>query len=91
MADAYVYYTLPDGFLPTAMVTALFKAMQPYTAAAPRLYRRCDGQPTWMEVYSGIEDVAAFKTALQKALNDWPSGLVRHTEWFEPVADETAP
>jgi Domain of unknown function (DUF4936) len=56
-----------------------------------RLLRRADGTDTWMEIYEGVSDAAAFETALRQAVADagfdslLAADSVRHVERFVDV------
>lgn len=69
MASLYVYYRIDpaQALLAAARIDALLAAMAVHCAMPPRRLRRCDDASTWMEVYEGIADRAAFAAALDAA------------------------
>ncbi len=71
MRAAYVYYRVDPARAgeADARISALLNAMTPYCAFAPRCMARCDDPQTWMEIYEGIADWAAFLDALDTQVN----------------------
>ncbi|MDP3420888.1 MAG: DUF4936 family protein [Thiobacillus sp.] len=69
MASAYVYYRIDPAqtMLAAARIDALLAVMAAHCNAPPRRLQRCDDASTWMEVYEGIADRAAFAAALDAA------------------------
>lgn len=88
MRAAYVYYRVDPARAgeADARISALLNAMTPYCAFAPRCMARCDDPQTWMEIYEGIADWAAFTTALQHAVQKTGMDVCtlgeRHLECF---------
>lgn len=70
MASIYVYYRIDpvQALLAAARIDALLGAMAAHCATPPRRLQRCDDASTWMEVYEGIADQAAFAAALHAAV-----------------------
>lgn len=70
MASIYVYYRIDPAQAPlaAARIAALLAAMAAHCSAPPRRLQRCDDASTWMEVYEGIADRAAFGVALHAAV-----------------------
>ncbi|MDO9467765.1 MAG: DUF4936 family protein [Thiobacillus sp.] len=70
MASIYVYYRIDPAQAPlaAARIDALLDMMAAHCSAPPRRLQRCDDASTWMEVYEGIADVAAFAAALDAAV-----------------------
>ena len=70
MRSAYVYYRIDPAQAPlaAARVAAVLDAMAAHCSAPPRRLSRCDEAATWMEIYEGIADFAAFATALEAAV-----------------------
>lgn len=88
MRHAYVYYRIDPAqlHLATARIDALLDMMARHCAARPRRLMRCDDPLTWMEIYEGIADYAAFSNALKAALRglgcDGFTRGERHLECF---------
>jgi len=78
----YVYYRVDAaraGAL-RAQVDALLRAIESGCGVRGRWMRRRDDPSTFMEVYEGVRDEAAFEALL--ARESAPLGLDRHTERF---------
>jgi len=75
---AYVYYRIDPAHVAACAgrIDALLAAMAPCCANPPRRLRRCDDADTWMEIYEGIADWAAFERALEREVRR--SGAARH-------------
>jgi hypothetical protein len=92
MQDAYVYYRVDERQLETAAtrVDALLHALAPHCATLPRRTVRCDDPATWMEIYEGIDDFAAFSAALAERVQDLACAAFirgeRHVECFRAAA-----
>ncbi|OZA13947.1 MAG: DUF4936 domain-containing protein [Hydrogenophilales bacterium 17-62-8] len=94
MSSAYVYYRIDpaQADLAAARIDALLDAMAAHCRHPPRRMSRCDGPETWMEIYEGIADFAAFAAALNAAA--LPLGCAaftrgeRHLECFS-APDQT--
>jgi multidrug resistance efflux pump len=86
----FVYYRVAQGH--AAGIAAQVRGMQAELAAATgvsgRLLQKDDASGTWMEVYEGVPDGAAFEAGLQQAvLRAGLQGLpavdgARHVERF---------
>lgn len=92
MRHVYVYYRIDAARTAqlAACVDALFAALRAYCTTPPRRLRRCDDASTWMEVYEGVRDAAAFAATMneqvaQLGLDALISGG-RHVECFEADA-----
>ncbi len=83
MSSFYVYYRVDAGRLPAlrADVERLFAAVEAATGVRGRWMRRRDEPSTYMEVYEGVGDDAAFEALLER--ESAGLGLQRHTERFE--------
>lgn len=70
MKSAYVYYRVDpaQARLAAERIDALLHRMAAHCSRPPRRMRRCDDPETWMEVYEGIADAAAFFAALRTAV-----------------------
>lgn len=92
MASIYVYYRIDpaQAQLAAARIDALLGTMAAHCLTPPRRLQRCDDASTWMEVYEGIADVAAFSTALHAAVAAQGCTAFiqgdRHLECFTAVA-----
>jgi hypothetical protein len=86
MKFAYVYYRIDptQARLAANRVDALLDAMAAYCSEPPRRLERCDDAATWMEIYAGIADFAAFAAALDVAGVDCAAFTLgeRHLECF---------
>ena len=88
----FVYYRIPaenTGQL-RARALEVFQDVAHETGVAGRLMRRRDDPGTWMEVYEGVADVAAFEASLAASVlrRDFtqllaPGGM-RKNEIFQP-------
>ena len=95
MKHAYVYYRIDpaQAGLIAPRIDTLLDALAQYCSQPPRRLRRCDDPSTWMEIYEGIADFAAFSAALDRAVLDLDcAGATvgeRHLECFsasDPVS-----
>lgn len=92
MRTAYVYYRVePAHAVECARcVDALLAAMAFCCASPPQRLRRCDDADTWMEIYEGIADWAAFERTLEREIRcrgaDQYAIGGRHLECFAPFA-----
>ena len=91
MKHAYVYYRIdPAQADPAAArIDALLHALHALAAHCrqpPRRLIRCDDAATWMEMYEGIADLAAFVAALNAAVQTFGCAAFtqgeRHLECF---------
>ncbi len=83
----FVWYRVPgDAAAARAIVDALQRDVASRTRVVGRLLTRTGAPPTWMEVYEGVGDPAAFEAALADAVTRHgvaahaPEG--RHVESF---------
>jgi len=94
VVSAYVYYRIDSEkvVLAVTRIDALLNMMALHCGAPPRRLSRCDDTTTWMEVYEGITDFAAFATALDTAAQTFDCSTFtrgeRHLEYF-CAADST--
>ena len=81
----YVYYKLDAARLEsaTAFVDALFKIVKKEFNVHGRWMRRRDDASTYMEVYEGVKDGAAFEALMQA--EGVKLGVPRRLEIFSPV------
>jgi hypothetical protein len=93
--SAYVYYCIDpaQAQLASNRVDALLSTMATHCSEPPRRLKRCDDVATWMEIYEGIADFAAFAAALDMAMASVDSAAFilgeRHLECFS--APDPAP
>lgn len=82
MTSYYVYYRVDPARLELLRPTLekLFKAVEGRTGIRGRWMRRRDDPTTYMEVYEGVQDEAAFEAVL--ARESAGLGLERKTERF---------
>ena len=96
MKSVYVYYRIHPAQEAVAAdrIDALLGVMTEHCTEPPRRLSRCDDSATWMEIYEGIGDYAAFTVALAAAARSL--GCVsftqgeRHLECFSPHGDGPA-
>ncbi|MBW8329523.1 MAG: DUF4936 family protein [Thiobacillus sp.] len=87
-SSAYVYYRIDpeQAQLAARRIDALLNTMAAHCSAPPRRLSRCDDAATWMEIYEGIADFAAFTEALERATADAAGAAFilgeRHLECF---------
>jgi hypothetical protein len=81
----YVYYKLDAARLPAAMsfVNELFQIVKKEFDVHGRWMRRRDDPSTYMEVYEGVKDGAAFETLMQ--FEGVKLGVPRRLEIFTPM------
>ncbi|HEX7971923.1 MAG TPA: DUF4936 family protein [Thiobacillus sp.] len=88
MKHAYVYYRIDPAQvdLAAARIDALLHALAAHCTQPPRRLARCDDAATWMEMYEGIADFAAFAAALNAAVRTFGCATFtrgeRHLECF---------
>jgi len=93
--SAYVYYRIDpaQADLAAAWIDALLDAMAVHCRRPPRRMSRCDDPETWMEIYEGIADFAAFAAAQEAAVQAFNCAAFtrneRHLECFS--APDQAP
>jgi hypothetical protein len=82
VTNYYVYYKLQDRSAESLRpaVETLFNAVHAATGVRGRWMRRRDEAGTYMEVYEGVGDEAAFERVLKD--ESGKLGLQRHTERF---------
>jgi hypothetical protein len=84
----YVYYRIDpaQASLAARRIDALLDALAVYCSQPPRRLSRCDDGTTWMEIYEGIADFAAFSAALDAAIRTFGCTAFtrgeRHLECF---------
>jgi len=84
--SAYVYYRIDptQAQLAAGRVDALLNLMAGYCSERPRRLVRCDDVLTWMEIYEGIADFAAFYAALETAVQTFNcAGFTRNERHLE--------
>lgn len=92
MKSAYVYYRIDpvQADLAATRIDALLDTLAAYCSQPPRRLVRCDDVLTWMEIYEGIADFAAFYAALETAVQTFDcAGFTRnerHLECFSAPA-----
>jgi len=85
---AYVYYRIDplQAGLAAVRIDTLLKTMATHCSQPPRRLNRCDDAATWMEIYEGIADFAAFAAALNAAVQTAGCAAFtqgeRHLEFF---------
>lgn len=88
MKSVYVYYRIDpaQGRLAADRVNALLCKMAAHCITPPRRLSRCDDATTWMEIYEGVTDFAAFCAAMDQALARFDTDAFilgdRHLECF---------
>jgi len=94
--SAYVYYRIAPGEAAAAAdkVDALLGRMAGHCRQPPRRLSRCDDPATWMEIYEGIADYAAFAAALSAAALSFGCETFtqgeRHLECFSAADGESS-
>ena len=90
----YVYYRVTaDTAESRALIEALMVEVEARTGIAGRLLARCEDPSTWMEVYEGVVDAAAFLSALDGCVRTNGAASVaidgrRTIERFCPLATD---
>ena len=81
----YVYYKLnaEQVALAASLVNELFEQIKQKFGVHGRWMRRRDDQSTYMEVYEGVRDGAAFEALMQSEAARF--GVPRRLEIFTPV------
>jgi len=81
----YVYYKLDPQGLPAvrSRVSELFEKIERQFGVRGRWMRRRDDPTTYMEVYEGVKDGAAFEALMQAEGSKF--GVPRRLEIFSPV------
>ena len=82
MTSYYVYYRVKAEQVDAlrTSVEKLFESVARQTGVRGRWMRRPDASGTYMEIYEGVTDEAAFEAVLQRESSSL--GLERHTERF---------
>lgn len=82
MTNYYVYYRIDAARRDELRhaIECLFAVIERETGVRGRWMHRRDEPTTFMEVYEGVADPAAFEALLERAAA--PLGLERHTESF---------
>lgn len=98
MTCAYVYYRVAPAQATQAAerIDALLGTLEGHCRQPPRRLVRCDDSATWMEIYEGIADFAAFVAALDAATRAFDCAAFtlgeRHLECFtQAVPDHRRP
>ena len=92
MKCAYVYYRVAPAQAERAAerIDALLATLEGHCRLPPRRLVRCDDSATWMEIYEGIADFAAFDAALNAAARTFDCATFtlgeRHLECFTQAA-----
>lgn len=83
--NCYVYYKVEPEQLEAlrSRVQALFAIVRKETGIEGRWMRRRDDPSTYMEVYEGVQDDAAFEALLER--EGAKLGVTRHAERFVGV------
>lgn len=78
----YVYYRIDPARLDElrAAVELLFRVIERETGICGRWMRRCDDPTTYMEVYEGVPEEAAFEALLEREAST--IGATRRIERF---------
>jgi hypothetical protein len=88
----YVYYRIDpaQAELAASRIDALLNLLAAHCSQPPRRLARCDDALTWMEIYEGIADFAAFARALDTAARRFDCTAFtlgeRHLECFAAPA-----
>lgn len=88
MKSAYVYYRVDpaQATLAAERVDALLGALAGHCRQPPRRLVRCEDPTTWMEIYEGIADFAAFAATLDAGIQTFDCAAFtqgeRHLECF---------
>lgn len=92
MTCAYIYYRIDAAQAPLAAdrIDALLATLAGHCDQPPRRLVRCDDSATWMEIYEGVADFAAFVAALNAATRTFDCAAFtlgeRHLECFTQAA-----
>ncbi|HEX4985774.1 MAG TPA: DUF4936 family protein [Burkholderiales bacterium] len=85
----FVYYRVRQPGRARALVREILATVERETGVAGRLLGKRDDAQTWMEVYEGVDDAAAFEASLEASVRSagfdavLQSGSRRHLECFE--------
>jgi uncharacterized protein DUF4936 len=85
VTNYYVYYRVDSASIDSirSLVLKIFKSVKEKTGIQGRWMRRRDDPSTYMEVYEGVKDGAAFEALMQ--LEGVKLGVPRRLEIFTPV------
>ena len=85
MTNYYVYYRVDSASIDSirSLVLKIFKSVKEKTGIQGRWMRRRDDPSTYMEVYEGVADDAAFEALLER--ESAGLGLERRVERFRIV------
>ena len=88
MTNYYVYYRIDAGQLDVLRlsVEALFKVIKRETGVRGRWMCRRDDPATYMEVYEGVRDAAAFEALLERECKGF--GVQRRNEIFIEISNQ---
>ena len=88
MTNYYVYYRVDAGRVEglRLSVQGLFKIIEKKTGILGRWMRRRDDPSTYMEVYEGVHDMAAFEALLERESKSL--GLQRRNEIFTEIGNQ---
>jgi hypothetical protein len=85
----YIYYRVAQPDRAQTLVRDIHAAVKRRTGIAGRVLRKRDDPATWMEIYEGVGDAAAFELDLAAVVDAanfaavLESGGLRHMECFE--------
>jgi hypothetical protein len=90
----FIYYRLrPEAAArAAAAVAAMQQRLGEVTGISGRVLQRADDAMTWMEIYEGVSDAAAFQDAMERLVAEYgltdllAEGQVRHVERFAQCA-----
>ncbi len=88
MSNYYVYYRIDAARLDTLRIEIekLFGKIQEEFGVRGRWMRRRDDPATYMEVYEGVRDAAAFEALLERESRGF--GLQRRNEVFTEIRNQ---
>ena len=88
MTNYYVYYRVDESRVDALRLSVqeLLKAIKRKTGISGRWMRRRDDPSTYMEVYEGVRDMAAFEALLERETKSF--GLQRRNEIFTEIGNQ---
>ena len=88
MTNYYVYYRVDAARVDAVRLSVqeLFKVIEQKTSILGRWMRRRDDPSTYMEVYEGVRDMAAFEALLERESKGF--GLQRRNEIFTEIGNQ---
>ena len=88
MTNYYVYYRVDAGRVEALRLSVqeLFKVIEKKTGVLGRWMRRRDDPSTYMEVYEGVRDMAAFEALLERESKGL--GVERRNEIFTEIGNQ---